>query len=189
MILGDPWLYIIYLKIICCIQFLISPYNFKILFKSLALILNYEYYLLKCPRSRLVVSLAKFPALSHELNYEYENHSFLTTQEPYLRIIEKTRNNFKREPFCFFRRIIFLFFYLSEREENIFILFMVFRERNQNISLWFFGREFSLREFSLIEMIKKKLFYLYLFFNSGSFLVVLKLLETVSLFSHLFGSG
>ena len=39
-------------------------------------------YHLKCSRSRLVVSLAKFFASSHEWNYEYENHLFLTAQEP-----------------------------------------------------------------------------------------------------------
>ena len=40
-------------------------------------------YLLKCPRSRLVVSLTIFLASSHEWNYEYENHSFFTAQEPW----------------------------------------------------------------------------------------------------------
>ena len=44
-------------------------------------IIKFPSYLLKCPRSRLVVSLAKFVTSSHEWNYKYENHSFFTAQE------------------------------------------------------------------------------------------------------------
>ena len=106
-----------------------------------------------------------------------------------LHFTEKTRNNFKRWPFCFFRRIIFLLFlFPGERWKHISFLCGFQGEMSQNISLWFFKREFSLREFSLRE--RNKIIKKYIFiFNSGSFWVVIKLLETVPPFSHLFESG
>ena len=67
----------------------------------------------------------------------------------------KTRNNFKRGSFYFFRRIIFLHFCFPEREENIFILFVFFRERSQNISLFFRERILIERDFI------KKIIYIY----------------------------
>ena len=62
-----------------------------------------------------------------------------------LRLIEKTRNNFKRGPFVSLEELYSYSFCFLEREENIFPLFVVFREREVKISLWFF------RERILIE--------------------------------------
>ena len=94
------------------------------------------YYLLKCPRSRLVVSLAKFLISSHEWNYEYGNHSFLT---------EKTRNNFKRESFVSLEKL-YSYSFLRERIKYIPYLCGFRGERSQNISLVVSLREISLRE-------------------------------------------
>ena len=40
-------------------------------------------YLVKCPRSKLVVSLTNFCTSCHEWNYKYNYHSFLITQQPW----------------------------------------------------------------------------------------------------------
>ena len=61
--------------------------------------------------------------------------------------------------FYFFRRITFLLFCFLEKEENIFLLFVIFKEREVKIFLSdFLGREFSQKEFSERERIKKKNF-------------------------------
>ena len=52
-----------------------------------------------------------------------------------LRLTEKTRNNFKRGPFVSLEGLYSYSFCFLEREENIFPLFVVFREREVKISL------------------------------------------------------
>ena len=71
--------------------------------------------------------------------------------------------------FVFLRRIIFLLFRFSEREENIFILFVVFREREAKISLklsW--DSFFTEREREL----KKNFLFLFLFLILTDFIWV-----------------
>ena len=87
--------------------------------------------------------------------------------------------------FYFFKRITFLLFCFLEKEENIFLLFVIFKEREVKIFLSdFLGREFSQKEFSEREReLKKKTFYLFIL-NSNNFYP-----KTTPPFSYLFESG
>ena len=98
-----------------------------------------------------------------------------------LRFTEKTRNNFKRGPFVSLEELYSYSFCFLEREENIFPLFVVFREREVKISLSGFQGENSHRERFHLERGKKT--YLFIYLNSGGFLVVLKLPKIVPPFS------
>ena len=95
----------------------------------------------------------------------------------------------RNDLFVFFRRIIFLLFCFPKRGENIFLLFVIFRERWAKISLCGFSREDYHRESFHSERWLKKTFLFIFIFNSGNYWVVLKLSKTASPFSHLFGSG
>ena len=128
-------------------------------------------YFMKYPRSRLVCFISLVS--NHEWNYEYENYNFLTKSFN-IRFTEKTRNNFKRWPFVSLEELYSYSFCLPEREESIclvrrvlrifwkgtmdsytmrlFLLLVVFRERETKISFFgFSGKEFSPREISLSE--------------------------------------
>ena len=89
-------------------------------------------YLLKCPRSRLVVSLAKFLTSSHEWNYKYENHSFLTAQESWPSFSWRKQNNFKRKDFLFLQKKNYSFLCFPRKEENIF-LHLCFQEEREKM--------------------------------------------------------
>ena len=99
-----------------------------------------------------------------------------------LHFTKKTRNNFKRGPFCFFKRIIFLLFFFSRREKKTYFFSLWFsrREKSKYLSLVFQGENSHQERFHL-ERGKKT--YLFIYLNNGSFLVVLKLPKTAPPFS------
>ena len=84
--------------------------------------------------------------------------------------------------FVFFRRIIFLLF-VSQREKKTYFFSLWFSRREKSKYLSRFPKESFHSEG---EIIRKTFFFI---FNSNSFWVVLKLLETALPFFHLFGSG
>ena len=121
---------------------------FNIVDIPLCLVMNNKIfdYLLKCPRSRLVVSLTKFLASSHEWNYEYEIHSFLTEQELWPSFSRRKGLFVSSEEKLFFlmfsgerkKRISSPLFSGRERE-NVFFLSLVFHGESSHKE-----REFSL---------------------------------------------
>ena len=110
--------------------------------------------LLKCPISRLVVSLTNFLVSSHEWNYKYENHSFLTAQKLWPSFSwRKTRITLKES---FFIKNNCILSFVSRGEKKTYFFTFVFKERERKkriLSLSSFHgerilikREFSQRE-------------------------------------------
>ena len=118
-------------------------------------------YLLRCPRSRLVVSLTNFLTSSHEWNYAYENHSFFSQHKSLdLRFHGEKQNFQEKKNFCFFIKKNCILSWFSRIEEKH-ISSLPFSNRRKNtysLSL-VFQEVFSHREIKW----KKNTHFLFLF--------------------------
>ena len=94
--------------------------------------------------------------------------------------------------FLFLQKNYILTFFVSQKEKKTYFFSLWFSRRDEPkyLSLVFQERILTERVFTQREIERNKIIKkIIIFFNSGSFWVVIKLPETVPPFSHLFGSG
>ena len=121
-------------------------------------------YLLKCPRSRLVLLLGKFSCLKSWIELQIRESFFShSTRALAFVFIEKNRNNFKRKDFVFFpikNKKLHSFSCFPREEKHFSSLLFSGKERRKTYSFLVFPkREFSSSETFLLREREKNFFF------------------------------